>query len=285
MSGRTAAGSPTRVPGGEARAPGVGTVLWSDRRLVAVAKPPGLSLATRPSEPGAAVLRLLESIPEEERALHDLDAGGLLLVHRLDVGTSGVVLLARDEEAHKGLVRAISSKLAHKTYLALVWGRPRPREGRLEWPLGPDKRDRRKMRVDPAGKPAATRYRVLSAPPHAALVQLEPETGRTHQIRVHLAFAGHPVVGDDFYGGPRHRGVRDRRLRALLDPGHSLLHAWHLAVPRTQDLPAMAFEAPLPEDFTRALEALEIEVPAAEGDAPNEGNNSPAAGSKEAWSC
>lgn len=236
-------------------------MLYSDERLVALDKPPGVSLATRRAEPGAAVARLLAALPDAERDAHALAADALWLVHRLDVGTSGVVLLARDEDAHRELVRALGARRVAKTYLALVWGRPHPAEGSWTFPLGPDRSDRRRMRVDPAGRAAATAYRVAGRGPGVSLVRLEPATGRTHQIRVHLAHAGHPVVGDDLYGGPRHRGVRDPALRRLLDPGHTLLHAWRVHLPATAAGPELIVTAPLPADFAAALAALGIAPP------------------------
>ncbi len=235
-------------------------VLWSDARVVALDKPPGLSLQTPPRAPGIAVARLVDAVPADVRAEHGLDFGGLLLVHRLDVGTSGVVLLARDADAHRALSQAIAERRVGKTYLALAWGHPRPREGLFDAPLGPDRRDRRRMTVDPAGRAARTRYAVRGTAPHVALVELHPETGRTHQIRVHLAAAGHPIVGDDLYGGPRHRAVADARVRRALDPSHTLLHAWRLDLPETEVGPGLVFEAPLPEAFARALEAVRIAV-------------------------
>jgi 23S rRNA pseudouridine1911/1915/1917 synthase len=237
-------------------------VLYADERIVALDKAAGVSLATRRAEPGAAVARLLAALPDAERGAHALAAGTLWLVHRLDVGTSGVVLLARDEDAHRELVRAFAARRVAKTYLALAWGRPRPAAGSWTFPLGPDRRDRRRMLVDPAGRAAVTAYRVAGRAPGVSLVRLEPATGRTHQIRVHLAHAGHPVVGDDLYGGPRHRGVRDPALRRLLDPGHTLLHAWRLHLPPTAASPELIVTAPLPFDFAAALAALGLAPPA-----------------------
>ncbi|MCU0223984.1 MAG: RNA pseudouridine synthase [Acidobacteria bacterium] len=234
-------------------------LLFADERLVALDKPAGLSLATPPRDPGAAVRRLVEALPAAVRREEALDPDALHLVHRLDVGTTGVVLLARDAATHRALAAALGGRRIGKLYLALCWGHPRPRDGRYDAPLGPDRADRRKMRVDPAGRPAATRYRVLAAPPHAALVELRPETGRTHQIRVHLAQAGHPIVGDDFYGGPRHRGVRDAVLRAALAPDHTFLHAWRLELP---DELGPVITAPLPADFAAALDLLRVSPPA-----------------------
>jgi 23S rRNA pseudouridine1911/1915/1917 synthase len=233
-------------------------VLYADERIVALDKPAGVSLATPRREPGAAVARLLAALPEAERVSAGLTFGEPLLVHRLDVGTSGVVLLARDAEAHRDLVRAFAGRTVTKVYLALAWGHPRPPEGTWAWPLGPDRKDRRRMAVAESGRAARTAYRVLARAAHVAFVRLEPATGRTHQIRVHLAHAGHPIVGDDFYGGPRHRAVRERRLRTLLDPGRPLLHAWRLHLPPTAASGELIITAPLPADLAEALDALGI---------------------------
>jgi len=237
------------------------TIVYADERLVALDKPSGASLATRRAEPHAAVQRLLEAVPSAERSAWGLAAEDLWLVHRLDVGTSGLVLLARDHEAHRELAAAFASRMVEKRYLALVWGHPRPAAGRWEAPLGPDRSDRRRMRVEPTGRPAATAYTTLARAPHVALLRVEPATGRTHQIRVHAAHAGHPIVGDDLYGGSRHRGVPDPGLRAALAPPHTLLHAWRLHLPATVATPELFLEAPPPPVFRAALERLGIAVP------------------------
>ena len=229
-------------------------------RFAVIAKPAGLSLATPKRAPAEAAGRLVAALPADEReALADRE---LHLVHRLDVSTSGLVLVALDAGMHRELVGAFARRAVTKLYLALVWGRPRPRAGRWEVALAPDRADRRRMRADPQGRPAATEWWTVAAAAHVALVALWPRTGRTHQLRVHLAAAGHPVVGDDLYGGPRHRGVRDRALAAALDPGRSLLHAWRLEVP---ELAPSRFEASVPADFRAALAAAGLPLaPAAE---------------------
>jgi len=234
------------------------SIVHIDETLVVLNKPAGLSLATPASEPRAAVRRLLDSLPGHLREEHALSDHRLWLVHRLDVGTSGLVLLARTREAHSALSGALSERKLGKVYLALVWGHPRPREGCLDWPIGPDRRDRRRMKVDPEGRPARSRYRTLAEPPHVSLMELRPETGRTHQLRVHLAHAGHWIVGDDLYGGPRHRGVRNPRMRELLAPAHPMLHAWRLSLPQLPHGCAVEFEAPLPEDFKHIIRELGI---------------------------
>ncbi|MGD1146806.1 MAG: RNA pseudouridine synthase [Thermoanaerobaculaceae bacterium] len=237
------------------------TLLFSGDRIVAIDKPAGVSLATRRREPGAAVARLLAALPAAVRSEHGLAPDALLLVHRLDVGTSGVVVLARDQDAHRELVRVFSERRAQKTYLALAWGHPRPPEGRWAWPLGPDRRDRRRMAVSVDGRAAVTDYSVERRAPYVSLVRLAPATGRTHQLRMHLAHAGHPIVGDDLYGGPRHRGVRDPALRILLDPGHTLLHAWRLHLPETDAGPELILTASVPADLASALAALGVPLP------------------------
>jgi 23S rRNA pseudouridine1911/1915/1917 synthase len=225
-------------------------ILYLGDRFVAIAKPAGLSLRTPRVDPHAAARRLVDALPVTEREL--LAGRDAFLVHRLDESTSGIVLVALDEAMHRELVDRLAGEAAEKRYLALVWGHPKPAAGSFDAPLGPDRDDRRRMKVDPAGKRARSDYRVLARAPHVALVELRPRTGRTHQLRVHLAEAGHPVVGDDLYGGPRERAVKEGALRAALTPGRSLLHAFRLHLPGLE--PAL-FEAPIPTDFRRALEA------------------------------
>jgi RluA family pseudouridine synthase len=239
-------------------------IVHLDEQVVVFDKPPGLSLATPRSDPGAAVERLRAALPENERRRVE---GPLHLVHRLDVGTSGLVVVARDTATHRQLARAFADRAVEKVYLALVWGRPRPRAGVFDQPLGPDREDRRRMRIDTAagGRPAVSEYTVLSTTrgagrPAVSLVELRPRTGRTHQLRVHLAAAGHPVVGDDLYGGPRHHGVRDPALRRALAPLHTLLHAARLVLPGP---PILSLAVTPPPAFRAALAALGLAALAA----------------------
>ena len=224
--------------------------LFESPEVLALDKPPGVSMATS-SQPGRSesevVARLLQACGEKPDA-------SLRLVHRLDVGTSGVVLLARTDAAHRQMQQALQTGGARKTYRALVWGRPHPAEGAYEDPLGRDTKDGRRMAVRPGGKHAVTRYRTLAAYRDFADLALSPETGRTHQIRVHMTAHGHPIAGDDLYGDARRwESLEDPALRrALAQLSRPLLHAERIEIPGME----IDVTAPLPDDHVRTLDAL-----------------------------
>jgi 23S rRNA pseudouridine1911/1915/1917 synthase len=224
--------------------------LFENDDVLALDKPPGVSMATSSREEksaAAAVARLLEACAEPSDPT-------LRLVHRLDLGTSGVVLLAKTEASHRALTRALQAGDAKKTYRALVWGHPVPATGSMEKPLGRDPKDGRKMKVRQDGKSAVTRYQTLARLASVADLRLFPETGRTHQIRVHLSAKGHPIVGDDLYGGAtRWRGVRDpARRRALAHIERPLLHAERIVIAEL----SIDVAAPLAWDYSKALDVL-----------------------------
>ena len=224
--------------------------LFENDDVLAVDKPPGLSMATstrRDKAPQAVVERLLEAcrIAPDSR---------VRLVHRLDVGTSGVVLLAKSEAAHRSLSQAFQTGGVRKTYRALVWGNPVPVRGAWTEPLTRDPKDGRKMRTARAGKRAVTRYETQRRLRSWAELRLYPETGRTHQIRVHASAHGHPIVGDDLYGGAtRWHGVREPTLRrALSAVTRPLLHAERLEIPAL----TLDVSTPPPEDYESLLRIL-----------------------------
>ncbi len=237
--------------GPEPEPPRADRVLLDDGAVLALDKPAGVSMATS-SRPGKSeeevVERLLIACGVPETAPRPL------LVHRLDEGTSGVVLLARDAATHRVLSEAFQRRATEKTYRALVWGHPVPARGETRAPLGRDLKDGRKMSVREGGKPAVTRWTTLRRYTSVADLEASPETGRTHQIRVHLAALGHPLVGDDLYGGgTRWRGVRDPALRAAFAAvTHPLLHAARLVVPAL----GVDVVAPLPAVTAGLLELL-----------------------------
>ena len=170
------------------------------------------------------------------------------VVHRLDKETSGLILLAKHDLAHQHLQRLFKERKIEKTYLALVDGRAPTPTGRVEAPIGRDPRQRKRMAVVGKGKgrDAVTRYKTTELFRDHAFLQAQPETGRTHQIRVHLAFIGCPVVGDRVYG----------KKKATLPVSRQMLHAWKLRLVIPDEVDAREFEAPLPEDFILALELL-----------------------------
>jgi 23S rRNA pseudouridine1911/1915/1917 synthase len=183
--------------------------------------------------------------------------GGTLrpgLVHRLDKDTSGCLVVAKNDAALAGLQSAFKTRTVEKTYLALVHGQP-PDEARIETPYGRHPRHRQRFTGKVrSGKPAITVYRVKERLEGAALVEVDLLTGRTHQIRVHLAESGHPLLGDAVYGGTRKGEARMKVVQARL--GRQALHAWRLAFPHPRTGKRRAFEAPLPADFKKALESL-----------------------------
>ncbi|GIU96746.1 MAG: pseudouridine synthase [Actinomycetota bacterium] len=218
-------------------------VRFEDEHLIVVAKPAGVLTHPTPTRRrGALVNRLLAM----GRPL--APAGGALrpgVVHRLDVGTSGLVVLAKTDEAHRALAALMRRHEADRRYLALVRGRVGPEAFAIDAPLG-----RRAARVvvdRVGGRAAATEVRVVERLPRATLLEAAPRTGRTHQIRVHLAAIGHPVLGDRAYGGGG-----DEARRVGLD--RPFLHAWRLGFRHPITGARVELEEPLPDELASALE-------------------------------
>jgi 23S rRNA pseudouridine1911/1915/1917 synthase len=226
-------------------------ILFESAEVLALDKPAGLSMATS-SRAGKSETDVIARLLAATGAAV---AGPLFLVHRLDAGTSGVVLLAKSADAHRVLSLAFQERRVSKIYRALVWGHPVPAAGILDAPLARDPKDGRRMRAAAAGKRAVTRYRTLRRYPSVADLELTPETGRTHQIRVHLAGRGHPIVGDDLYGAAtRWKGIRNPGLReSLRSIGRPLLHAARISMAGQ----GLDVEAPLPADFLGLKARLE----------------------------
>ena len=171
------------------------------------------------------------------------------IVHRLDHGTSGLLVVAKTPVAYESLVGQFGSRSVDRRYLALVWGHPEDDAGLVDAPIGRSQRRPTRMTVSAAGREARTRFEVqrrFQEPVPTALVACTLETGRTHQIRVHLSAIGHPVVGDDQYGG----------VRPALRSDRPLLHAATLGFTHPVTGERLAFEAPLPPDFVAVLDSL-----------------------------
>lgn len=216
-------------------------VLHEDEHLIVIDKPAGLVVHPGPGHASGTLVNAL---------LHhcgDLAGiGGVLrpgIVHRLDRGTSGVMVAAKDDATHQGLAEQFAAHSIERVYRTLVRGVPRADAGRIERPIGRHPRDRKRMSVEArSGKPSITNWRVARRFRAAMTSELtiRPETGRTHQIRVHLSSAGLPLVGDTVYG-------RARGSEALL--GRPALHAAHLAFTHPRSGRRLRFDAPLPEDL------------------------------------
>ncbi len=222
-------------------------VVYMDDDVIVIDKPAGLVVHPGAGHPtGTLVNGLLARFPEIAQVGDPARPG---IVHRLDVGTSGLLVVARTEVAYRSLVAALASRVVGRRYLALVWGRPASPIGVIEAPIGRDHRDPMKMAVVVDGKPARTHYRVLrSYRGDADVSELECrlETGRTHQIRVHLAAIGHPVVGDGTYGGAR----------SALTPLRPVLHAAALSFEHPVSHETLSFTSPLPSDLQQVLDQL-----------------------------
>jgi 23S rRNA pseudouridine1911/1915/1917 synthase len=221
-------------------------VVYEDASLLVVSKPAGLVVHPAPGNPSGTLVNAL-------LARAGRPAGGAAerpgIVHRLDAGTSGLMVVAKTEEAYERLVRMMASRDVARTYLALVEGDPREAALTIDAPVGRSARHRKRMAVVASGRPAVTRAEVRERFGVAALLEVRPETGRTHQIRVHLAAVGHPVVGDRGYG-------RDRKLAARLGLTRPFLHAAKLAFAHPLTGERLSFEDPLPEDLAAALRQL-----------------------------
>jgi 23S rRNA pseudouridine1911/1915/1917 synthase len=223
-------------------------ILHEDAHILVVNKPAGLVV-----HPGSGNWRgtLLNALLHHAPQLAGIPRAGI--VHRLDKDTSGLLVVAKTLEAQTDLVRQLQARTVRRHYLALAHGRV-VRDGVVDAPIGRHPVQRTKMAVVGGGRAARTHYRVLERFAHATLLECALETGRTHQIRVHMADIGHPLVGDPVYG-PR------KAAQALLSAfPRQALHAWRLALVHPATHSEMGWEAPLPEDFAALLESLRAEA-------------------------
>jgi 23S rRNA pseudouridine1911/1915/1917 synthase len=231
-------------------------VLFEDAHLLVIDKPAGLVVHPGAGAPaGTLVNALLHRV-------HDLSGiGGVLrpgIVHRLDRGTSGLLLVAKDDTTHRALAAQFAARSVEKEYLALVHGVPDRPRGEVEAPIGRDPVHRQRMSVrSPKGRLARTSYATEEVFDGAALLRVRIHTGRTHQIRVHLASLGHPVVGDRSYGGTREPSSRRAAAREVLSSiARPALHAARLAFTHPATGQRLQLEAPLPPDVAGLLERL-----------------------------
>jgi 23S rRNA pseudouridine1911/1915/1917 synthase len=221
-------------------------ILYEDDHLLVVNKPAGMVVHPAAGHAtGTLVHAALAHAPEMEGIGGELRPG---VVHRLDKNTSGLILLAKNDRAHRWLQDQFRSRSVEKIYLALVDGRPPTPTGRIEAPIGRDASKRKQMAVvaPHKGRQAASEYFTRESFPAHTLLEVHPVTGRTHQIRLHLSYIGCPVAGDTVYG----------RRNATIPLGRHFLHAYRLTIRLPGEQSARSFEAPLPGELEDVLELL-----------------------------
>ena len=217
------------------------SVVYQDAALVVIDKPPGLSVHPGPGHPDQTLVNgLLALCPDIQGIGGEIRPG---IVHRLDKDTSGLLIAAKTQDAHVHLSQQIKDRAVEKGYLALVEGAPSPDGGLIDVPIGRHPRRRTRMAVVPGGRESRTGYRLLEKAGAYSLLELQLYTGRTHQARVHLAWLGHPLLGDSVYG----------RRSPLLD--RHFLHAHRLAFAHPSTGDPLEFRSPIPADLEAALEA------------------------------
>ena len=221
------------------------TVVYQDAELIVVDKPAGLSVHPGPGHPdGTLVNALLALCPDIQ------GVGGVIrpgIVHRLDKDTSGLMVVAKTEAVHRSLSEQIKARKVDKGYLALAVGVPDPPQGRVDAPISRDPRHRKRMAVVLSGRDSRTAYRVLERIAGYSLLELDLETGRTHQIRVHLAYLGHPLLGDGVYG----------KRSPLLE--RHFLHAHRLGFQHPLSGDTLELRSELPPDLAQVVEELRRE--------------------------
>ncbi len=241
-------------------------ILFEDEHLIVLDKPPGLVVHPAPGNPDRTLVNaLIAHCGDDFTGIGGVKRPGI--VHRLDKDTSGVMVAAKTAAAHAGLVEQFSNRTVDRAYRAVVWGRPKPPNGSIEGDIGRHPKNRKKMAVvSRNGKPALTRYRTLTTygDDLATLIECKLETGRTHQIRVHLTHAGYPLIGDPVYGraGGRRRAVKALQSadsEPLTGFSRQALHAFRLGFTHPETGQGVDFTTKLPpdmEDLVRFLESI-----------------------------
>jgi 23S rRNA pseudouridine1911/1915/1917 synthase len=218
-------------------------VVYGDEFLAVVEKPAGLVVHPAPSHTGPT---LVDRLAEVLGGGADPERPGI--VHRLDKDTSGLLVVARDDETHAALQRLVREREVERVYLALAGGRLASRTGTIDAPIGRSARQRHRMAVSgAASRQARTHFTVLELLPRETYLEARLETGRTHQIRAHFAAIGHPLTGDPTYGGASRYGLR-----------RQFLHAHRLAFEHPRTGERLDFSSPLPDDLVAALEAAHV---------------------------
>lgn len=232
-------------------------IVYEDDELIVINKPAGMVV-----HPGAGVKSgtLANALVYHFNQLSRQNSLRPGIMHRLDVGTSGLIVVAKTDRAHQNLAAQFEARTTEKHYTALVYGVVKDASGRIDAPIGRDPRNRVKMAVRPQGRAALTLYRVVERFDDFTLLDVEIKTGRTHQIRVHLAHIKHPIVGDATYDGGRVNTVKDARLRSAIEKlERPFLHAASLGFSHPANGEKNSFTLPLATELERFLAGLRVE--------------------------
>jgi 23S rRNA pseudouridine1911/1915/1917 synthase len=217
-------------------------VIFEDGDMLVVNKPAGMTVHPSPGHQSSTLVNAILAHCDDLSGIGGVMRPGI--VHRLDRDTSGVIVVAKNDDAHNALAKQLKARTVEKTYVALVEGTPKPPQGIIDAPIARDPRNRKRMAIVEGGREAVTAYRVVERFRGYALVEARPKTGRTHQIRVHFAAIGHPIAGDRVYGKPSPLVERQ------------FLHALRIAFAHPRTGESVEFEAPLAPDLEEAFRAL-----------------------------
>jgi 23S rRNA pseudouridine1911/1915/1917 synthase len=230
-------------------------VVFEDGDLLVINKAAGIVIHPAAGNPDGTLVNALLHHCRDLSGIGGVERPGI--VHRLDKDTTGLLVVAKSDRAHHGLSLAFRWRTVDKTYLAVCYGVPAPAEGTIDAAIDRHPRDRHKMAVAAGGRAARTRYRVLEDLHGVALVECRPVSGRTHQIRVHLAHVGHAIVGDPLYAGRQWRNLADAAAsRACRTFPRQALHAASLQFDHPVSGRRIELEAPLPADLQALLDSL-----------------------------
>lgn len=230
-------------------------IVYEDDDLIVLNKPAGLVVHPAPGNDSGTLANAVAYHCKQLTNRADPIRPGI--VHRLDKGTSGLMMVAKNDAAHQHLADQFRARSVFKSYVALVHGFVDHADGSIDQPLARDPRNRTRMAVLPGGRPALSLYRVRNRYNDFTLLDVELKTGRTHQIRVHLAWFKHPVVGDEVYGGGRDNSVKNPVLRAEIRRlKRQFLHAEKLGFSHPRTGARMLFESALPDDLANLLDTL-----------------------------